>query len=169
VGGALGAAVGAGLLLGLDAGQIEQALRLAVSGACGLSSHHREPWHQIKSLNHGRAAEAGVLSALLAQEGFHGPTEVLTIEHGFFNAFLGLPGVSHEVVDGLGNHYLMRQIAYKRYPVGGPRPALGDEPDGPCRGRSARSVAYHSCGVCPAARHCHRGPSGVINILPSLV
>jgi 2-methylcitrate dehydratase PrpD len=44
----------------------------------------------------------------------------LTIEHGFFDAFLGLPGVGHEVVDGLGEHYLMRQIAYKRYPVGGP-------------------------------------------------
>jgi 2-methylcitrate dehydratase PrpD len=71
-------------------------------------------------LNHGRAAEAGVLSALLAQEGCHGPKEVLTCEHGFFDAFLGLPGVGHEVVDGLGEHYLMRQIAYKRYPVGGP-------------------------------------------------
>ena len=120
VGGALGAAVVAGLLLGLDAGQMEDALGLAASGACGLSSHHREPLHQIKSLNHGRAAEAGVLSALLAQEGFHGPTEVLTCEHGFFDAFLGLPGVGHEVVDGLGEPYLMRQIAYKRYPVGGP-------------------------------------------------
>jgi 2-methylcitrate dehydratase PrpD len=120
VGGALGAAVGAGLLLGLDAGQMEDALGLAASGACGLSSHHREPLHQIKSLNHGRAAEAGVLSALLAQEGCHGPKEVLTIEHGFFDAFLGLPGAGHEVVDGLGEQYLMRQIAYKRYPVGGP-------------------------------------------------
>jgi 2-methylcitrate dehydratase PrpD len=120
VGGALGAAVVAGLLLGLDAGKMEHALGLAASGACGLSSHHREPLHQIKSLNHGRAAEAGVLSALLAQEGCHGPPEVLTCEHGFFDAFLGLPGVGHEVVDGLGVQYLMRQIAYKRYPVGGP-------------------------------------------------
>jgi 2-methylcitrate dehydratase PrpD len=120
VGGALGAAVGAGLLLGLDAGQMENALGLAASGACGLSSHHLEPLHQIKSLNHGRAAEAGVLSALLAQQGFHGPEEILTIENGFFDAFLGLPGAGHEVVEGLGEQYLMRQIAYKRYPVGGP-------------------------------------------------
>jgi 2-methylcitrate dehydratase PrpD len=120
VGGALGAAVGASLLLGLDAGQMEHALGVAASGACGLSSHHLEPLHQIKSLNHGRAAEAGVLSALLAQEGFHGPKEVLTIENGFFDAFLGLPDAGHEVVDGLGERYLMRQIAYKRYPVGGP-------------------------------------------------
>jgi 2-methylcitrate dehydratase PrpD len=120
VGGALGAAVSAGLLLGLDTGQMVNALGLAASGACGLSSHHLEPLHQIKSLNHGRAAEAGVLSALLAQEGFHAPKDILTIEHGFFDAFLGLPGVGHEVIDGLGEQYLMRQIAYKRYPVGGP-------------------------------------------------
>ncbi|MGH8056105.1 MAG: hypothetical protein ACREOH_02540 [Candidatus Entotheonellia bacterium] len=29
-------------------------------------------------------------------------------------------GAGHEVVDGRGEQYLMRQIAYKRYPVGGP-------------------------------------------------
>jgi 2-methylcitrate dehydratase PrpD len=120
VGGTMGAAVNAGLLLGLDAEQMEHALGLAASGACGLSSHHLEELHQIKSLNHGRAAEAGVLSALLANQGFHGPKEVLTIENGFFDAFLGLPGAGREVVDELGETYLMRQIAYKRYPVGGP-------------------------------------------------
>jgi 2-methylcitrate dehydratase PrpD len=119
VGSALGAAVVAGLLLGLDAGQLEDALGLAASGACGLSSHPREPLHQIKSLNHGRAAEVGVLSALLAQEGFHGPTEVLTIEHGFFDAFLGLPSVGHEVVDGLGEQYRSGEVLRQdlRYPL----------------------------------------------------
>jgi hypothetical protein len=35
---------------------------------------------------------------------------VLTCEHGFFDAFLELPGVGYEVVDGLGEHDLMRQI-----------------------------------------------------------
>jgi len=120
VGGTMGAAVGAGLLLGLNDEGMEHALGLAASGACGLSSHHLEELHQIKSLNHGRAAEAGVFSALLARQGFHGPKEVLTIENGFFDAFLGLPNAGHEVVAGLGQDYLMRQIAYKRYPVGGP-------------------------------------------------
>jgi 2-methylcitrate dehydratase PrpD len=120
VGGAMGAAVTAGLLLGLDAAGMENALGLAASGACGLSSHHLDETHQIKSLNHGRAAQAGVLSALLARQGFHGPPEVLTIENGFFDAFLGLPAAGHDVVAGLGEEYLMRQVAYKRYPVGGP-------------------------------------------------
>jgi len=88
VSGALGVTVNAGLLLGLDSDQMEHAIGLAASGACGLTSHHREELHQTKSLDRGRAVMAGVLSALLAQRGFHGPKEVLTAENGFFDAFL---------------------------------------------------------------------------------
>jgi 2-methylcitrate dehydratase PrpD len=120
VGGAMGAAVSTGVLLRLDTAQMENALGLAASGACGLSSHHLDETHQIKSLNHGRAAEAGVLSALLAQQGYQGPKEIMTIENGFFDAFLGLPDAGHDVGQGLGENYLMREVAYKRYPVGGP-------------------------------------------------
>jgi 2-methylcitrate dehydratase PrpD len=120
VGGTMGAAVSAGLLLGLNDDEMENALGLAASGACGLSSHHQDDTHQIKSLNHGRAAEAAVISALLAQQGYHGPREVMTTEHGFFDAFLGLPSAGHDVMDGLGDEYLMREVAYKRFPVGGP-------------------------------------------------
>ena len=49
VGGTMGATVSAGLLLGLDADEMENALGLAASGACGLSSHHQDETHQIKS------------------------------------------------------------------------------------------------------------------------
>lgn len=120
VGGTMGATVSSGLLLGLNADEMENALGLAASGACGLSSHHLDDTHQIKSLNHGRAAEAAVVSALLAQQGYHGPREIMTIENGFFDAFLGLPSAGNDVMEGLGEEYLMREIAYKRYPVGGP-------------------------------------------------
>ena len=120
VGGTMGATVSSGLLLGLNADEMENALGLAASGACGLTSHHQDQTHQIKSLNHGRAAEAAVISALLAQQGYHGPREIMTIENGFFDAFSGLPSAGLDVVAGLGQEYLMRQVAYKRYPVGGP-------------------------------------------------
>ena len=116
----MGATISSGLLLGLNADEMENALGLAASGACGLSSHHLDDTHQIKSLNHGRAAEAAVVSALLAQQGYHGPREIMTIENGFFDAFLGLPSAGNDVMEGLGEEYLMREIAYKRYPVGGP-------------------------------------------------
>ena len=120
VGGTMGATISSGLLLGLNADEMENAPGLAASGACGLSSHHLDDTHQIKSLNHGRAAEAAVVSALLAQQGYHGPREIMTIENGFFDAFLGLPSAGNDVMEGLGEEYLMREIAYKRYPVGGP-------------------------------------------------
>ena len=120
VGGTMGATVSASLLLGLNVDEMENALGLAASGACGLSSHHQDETHQIKSLNHGRAAEAAVVSALLAQQGYHGPRDIMAIENGFFDAFLGLPSAALEVIEDLGDDYLMREIAYKRYPVGGP-------------------------------------------------
>ena len=118
--GALGAAVNAGLLLGLGPGQMEHALGLAASGTGGLTSHHLEDQHHTKSLQRGRASAAGVLSALLAAQGYHAPEEILTTENGFFDAFLGVPQAGHQVVEGLGDTYMMRQVAYKRYPVGAP-------------------------------------------------
>ena len=119
IGGTMGAAASAGLLLGLDSEEMEHTLGLAASGACGLSSFHKGELHQIKSLMHGKAAEAGVLSALLAHRGFHGTKDILTLEDGFFDAFLGIPVAGHEVVDKLGENYLMAQNTYKRYPVVG--------------------------------------------------
>ncbi len=118
--GALGCAVNAGTLLGLDAEQLENALGLAASGASGLTSHHLEENHQTKSLQRGRAAEVGVMSALLAGRGVLGPKEILTVENGFFDAFLGVKEVGAEAVQGLGEEFLMRELAYKRYAVGAP-------------------------------------------------
>ena len=119
VAGTMGAVVTAGSLLGLDVDQMENALGLAASGACGLTSFHLEEMHQAKALTLGRIAEAGVLSALLAKEGFHGPKDILTAENGFFDAFLGIPSAGHEAVEGLGEKYAMRPAGYKRYSVGG--------------------------------------------------
>jgi len=123
VGGAMGDTVSAGLLLGLDAKQMQHALGLAASSACGLHDHHTETLHQNKSLNFGRVVSAGVLSALLAREGVQGAQDILTIKKGFCDTFMGVPEAGYEVVEGLGEHYLIRHILYKRYPVG--RPAQG--------------------------------------------
>ncbi len=116
----MGAAVIAGLLLNLNAEQMEHALALAANQASGLSSIFQDPTHQSKSLQKGIAAQGGVVAALLAQRGFHGPPEILTIEHGFFDAFTGYASFGNRVVDNLGDVYLVHQIAYKRLPVGGP-------------------------------------------------
>ncbi|MFC2048455.1 hypothetical protein ACFLSK_03380, partial [Chloroflexota bacterium] len=62
----------------------------------------------------------GIIAALLAQRGFHGPPEILTTEHGFFEAFIGYAGLGNRVIDDLGKTYWIRQIQYKLFPVGGP-------------------------------------------------
>lgn len=65
--GTIGAAAAAGRLLGLDAGEMANALSAAAAQAAGL----REMFGSMsKSLHAGKAAANGVLSALLAQRGW---------------------------------------------------------------------------------------------------
>ena len=70
-------------------------------------------------MGRGKAAEAGVLAAFLARQGYRAPKEILTIDNGFFDAFVGIPDVGTEAIEDLGSVYLMLEVAYKRYPVGG--------------------------------------------------
>ncbi|MFC1533372.1 MmgE/PrpD family protein [Thermodesulfobacteriota bacterium] len=120
VGCIMGAAVAAGILLELNAKQMEHALALAAGQTSGLMSIFYDFTHQSKSVNRGIAAQGGVVAALLAKQDYHGPPEILTVEHGFFDAFTGYASLGDQVVDDLGKNYLMSQIAYKRFPVGGP-------------------------------------------------
>jgi 2-methylcitrate dehydratase PrpD len=120
-GAALGAAVTAGLLLDLNADRMEHALGTAAMGSMPLMSLHDEELHQTKALAYsGRTARAGVESALLAQHDFHAPREILTTENGFFHAFVGNREAGHDVVRDLGKRFLMKDLLFKRYSVGGP-------------------------------------------------
>ncbi|MBI2987014.1 MAG: MmgE/PrpD family protein [Deltaproteobacteria bacterium] len=119
----LGAAVVAGILLGSDATRMEHAMALAAHQASGLGTQFHDPTHESKSLGFGIAAQAGILAALLAQRGFHGGREILTVENGFFDIFIGCAdyaSLGDRLLDGLGDTYLVRQVAYKRFPVGRP-------------------------------------------------
>ncbi|HHW43132.1 MAG TPA: MmgE/PrpD family protein [Desulfotomaculum sp.] len=83
--GTFGAAAAAGKLLGLDKEQLVWALGNAGTQAAGL-------WEFIadgamsKHLHPGKAAQNGVLAALLAKEGFTGATRILEGERGFCRA-----------------------------------------------------------------------------------
>jgi 2-methylcitrate dehydratase PrpD len=120
IGSIIGAAILSGVLLKLDAKEMEHAVALAASQASGINAIYYDPTHHSKSFQYGNACQGGVVAALLAKRGFHGPPGVLTLEHGFFDAFTGYAGFGNRVVDDLGEKYLMSQIAYKRFPVGGP-------------------------------------------------
>lgn len=80
--GTLGAAVAAGELLGLDAGQLAHALANATTMAAGLQQAFRSD-AMSKPLHAGHAAEAGVLAAFAARDGFTGAPDILEGAAGF--------------------------------------------------------------------------------------
>jgi 2-methylcitrate dehydratase PrpD len=85
--GVFGAAAASARLLGLDAIQTAAALGHAGSFSGGLWGFIHDA-SQTKRMHTGRAAEGGLLAALLAREGISGPTQVFEdVWGGFFNAF----------------------------------------------------------------------------------
>ncbi|MGQ7791542.1 MmgE/PrpD family protein [Faunimonas sp. B44] len=117
--GALGAAVGTGVALGLNARQLTDALGVAGSMASGIIEYLAEgTW--TKRLHPGWAAQAGIRAALLGKHGFLAPRSVIEGEHGFFFAFAA-PGIERrygELTDGLGERFHMESIAFKPYACG---------------------------------------------------
>ena len=82
--GRLGAAAGAGKLLGLRSDQLAVALGLAATQAGGL----RDVFGTMgKPFHAGKAAADGMLAALLAQRGFTAPADVLDNGSGFSRVF----------------------------------------------------------------------------------
>jgi 2-methylcitrate dehydratase PrpD len=113
--GPFGAAAATGRLLNLDAGKMTNALGVAGSCASGLLEFaHAGNGAMVKRLHMGRAAEAGVLAASLAAEGFTGPTSVLEGEAGFLRVYCTDWDVA-ELTHGLGTTYFVLDIMLKRY------------------------------------------------------
>lgn len=81
-----GAAITAGVLLGLGRDELAWALGLAGSMSGGLYEFRREG-AMLMALHGGLPAASGVTAAFLAADGFTGPTTVLEGPEGFFRAF----------------------------------------------------------------------------------
>jgi 2-methylcitrate dehydratase PrpD len=114
--GPFGGAVAGGHLLGLDAGRMAMALGIAGSLACGLLEFARAgKGGMVKRLHLGRASEAGVLAASLADDGFTAPDTVLEGPFGFLAVFCREWDVA-ELTKGLGEQWETTSIALKRYP-----------------------------------------------------
>lgn len=112
--GVFGAAAAAARLLGLDVQQACWALGSASAQAGGLVETLGT---MAKSISVGNAASNGLLSALLAQEGFSGPARPLEGPRGFLPVFG--PGERGPVaVQGLGTRWEILANTYKPYPCG---------------------------------------------------
>lgn len=84
--GAFGAAAAAARVLRLDAERTRHALGIVLSQAAG-STQTALDWPQSKHMQSGFAAQAGVLSALLAERGITGVENVFEGRYGFFRLY----------------------------------------------------------------------------------
>lgn len=116
--GAIGATVGAGITLGLDRTQMVNALGIAGSLSSGILEYLTDgAW--TKRLHPGWAAQSGLRAATMARAGYNGPRTVLEGPNGFFRVFAptAQPRFSY-LTEGLGDQWLMEDIAFKPYACG---------------------------------------------------
>ncbi|WP_321786188.1 MmgE/PrpD family protein [Burkholderia pyrrocinia] len=111
--GVFGAAAASARVFGLDAARTRDALGHAASFAGGLWGFVHDG-SQTKRLHAGRAAEGGVLAALLAREGVSGPAHVFDdVWGGFFNTFAAQSHVPDALTDGLGANWKLMRCSIK--------------------------------------------------------
>jgi len=105
------AAASAGRMLQLDANQMVHALGIVGSQAGGLMA--AQEGAMVKRFHSGRAAQSGVYSALLAQRGFTGITDVLEAAYGgYLSSYSDKPN-ARRLTDGLGSEWEAGKVGYK--------------------------------------------------------
>lgn len=114
--GAMGGAVAAGMLAGLDEPGLVDVLGVTASMAAGIIEANRTGG-TVKRLHCGWAAHSAVTAAQLVERGFTGPPTVLEGRFGFFEAFLRGESDLAAVRDGLGEQWAVPGIFFKPYPA----------------------------------------------------
>lgn len=112
--GHLGAAAAAARLIGLPADRTATALGCAGTQAAGLKEVYGT---DCKALHPGKAAMDGLLSALLAEEGFTSARTILEGDRGFLAVLAPRPEVG-PLTEGLGDTWQLAGNGYKAYPSG---------------------------------------------------
>ncbi|MBI4334008.1 MAG: MmgE/PrpD family protein [Chloroflexi bacterium] len=114
----IGCAVAAGKLLGLGRDELAEAISIAAVQGAGappwVQFPKSPPTHRIQS---GRAAQSGVLSALLAQMGVIGISAIFEDPRGFLRAHSADPDPA-KLTEGLGKAYEIKQTTCARFGVG---------------------------------------------------
>ncbi|WP_433205248.1 MmgE/PrpD family protein [Dactylosporangium sp. CS-047395] len=114
--GALGGAVAAAMLHGLDADGIQSSLGVAASMASGIIEANRTGG-TVKRMHCGWAAHSAVTAADLTRRGLTGPPTALEGRFGFFQAFLHGRFDATQITDGLGERWSVPGIFFKPYPA----------------------------------------------------
>ena len=112
--GVVGAATAVGHFLALNDSAMNDAIGCAANQACGIVETLGT---MSKSLSVGNAARNGLLSALMARDGFGGPADPLGGARGFLNIYGDHPRTL-EVIAEFGERWEMATNTYKPYPCG---------------------------------------------------
>ncbi|MBN8944828.1 MAG: MmgE/PrpD family protein [Rhizobiales bacterium] len=113
--GVFAAAAATASLLRLSPEQTAACLGIAASCASGLWAFVHDG-AMTKRVHAGRAAEAGLLAALLAREGITGPRRTFDdVWGGFFRTYGQAAATPERLVQGLGHDWLLRHAAIKPY------------------------------------------------------
>ncbi|WID99666.1 MmgE/PrpD family protein (plasmid) [Bosea vestrisii] len=113
--GTFGAAVASARILGRSPVEMASAIGLSASFSGGTWAFVQDAAHS-KRLHAGRAAEGGVMSALLAMEGLKGPQGVLDdIWGGFLNTFALATADRTALCVGMGDVWRLGRVSIKPY------------------------------------------------------
>jgi 2-methylcitrate dehydratase PrpD len=113
--GTFAAAIAAGIILDLDQQQLTSAIGLAGSFTGGTWAFMSDG-SMSKRLHVGRAAEAGLNSAVLARAGFTGPSDIFSAPWGsFLSLYGGNVADEAELYAGLGDKWLVERASIKPY------------------------------------------------------
>ena len=111
--GTFGAAAAVGRLLKLDIRAMQSAIGLAASMSGGTWAFIHDG-AQSKRLHPGRAAEGGLLSAMLAKNGFKGPSQIFDdVWGGFSKTFSPNNSFPDAWIDELGQNWKMNRVSIK--------------------------------------------------------
>lgn len=112
--GSIGAAVAVGKLLGLSVEQMQWAIGIAATQVTGL----REQFGSMtKSFHPGRAAQNGLVAAVLASNGYDSSLQSLEAKRGWANVVSATNDVD-ALMQGLGKTWEIEKNSFKPFPCG---------------------------------------------------
>jgi 2-methylcitrate dehydratase PrpD len=112
--GAIAAGAACGRLLGLDGQRLTYALGIAATQAAGMQQNRGT---MCKSFHAGKAAQNGVLAALLAERGFDSSQEIVEGKRGFARIYSDV-AAPEALTANLGREWLIETNGHKPYACG---------------------------------------------------
>jgi 2-methylcitrate dehydratase PrpD len=111
--GTFAAAAASGKLLNLSEDELVHALGIAGAQSAGLMAAQYSS--MVKRMHAGRAAESGLLAALLARKGFTGATDILEAKYGGYGTTMSDQLDFKSASNGLGHSYELLNVGFKPY------------------------------------------------------